>query len=117
MDQKKALMALKEAGLTFSQCVEVFGETEASSPYVALARVRQEEGVCEVDEAAVVSKSELGAYVQSWIWVGNDELPDGTQIRTRDGIVLTKQGTEWINGDRSFEGSLEDIDVDWEFVK
>lgn len=36
------------------------------------------DGECEIDDDAVVSDSEAGAYVQAWIWVSNEEagIPD-----------------------------------------
>ncbi len=32
-----------------------------------------EEGSVEIDDDAILSRSEEGAYVQAWVWVGKEE--------------------------------------------
>ncbi|MDK9702414.1 MAG: hypothetical protein OEL20_04690 [Sulfuritalea sp.] len=69
--RSKALEALKGIGLTFSECITVFGADD-KDPFVAAARNKASEGELEVDAPAVVSHSDEGAYVMGWIWVSNE---------------------------------------------
>jgi len=40
-----------------------------------------EEGVIEIDDSAMVSEGDGGAYVQAWVWVSNsDLLLDGLEL-------------------------------------
>lgn len=44
------------------------------------------EGVCEIDDEAVVSASDDGAYVMAWVWVDKPECQSCAQtIETRVG--------------------------------
>lgn len=62
-----------DRGLTFGDCVAVFGKDD-SNPYVAAAREQVEEGVLELDDTTVVSESDDGgAYVLMWKWIDNPE--------------------------------------------
>lgn len=71
--RKKTLAALKNCGLTFSECIELFGADD-SDPYVAAAQSKAQEGDLEVDVPTVVSRGDDdGAYVQAWVWVSNRE--------------------------------------------
>ena len=46
--------------------------------YAKAAQKRQRDGEIEIDDDAVVSKGEdAGAYVEAWLWVGDDELEQG----------------------------------------
>lgn len=38
-----------------------------------------EDGVCEIDDHAVVSASDEGAYVMAWVWVPADESDEETE--------------------------------------
>lgn len=69
------LKKLKEDGLEFQDCIEVFGENE-SNPFVLAAReYHHKDGELEVDSPSVVSESEDGgAYVMSWVWVDGSDL-------------------------------------------
>jgi len=43
------------------------------------------DGHLEVDDTAIVSVSEDGgAYVEAWIWVSNDDLPEGAYTENMD---------------------------------
>ena len=45
---------------------------------VAIAR-HHDEGTLEVDAGATVSKGDgSGAYVEAWVWVSDDEIPETT---------------------------------------
>lgn len=75
------LRALKEHGLTFTDCVTVFGETTETSPYVAAAKLCQIDGELEFDDPTVVSEGDdAGAYVMAWYWIPNEE--DSTMEET-----------------------------------
>jgi len=71
-----ALQKMKEAGLSFGDCVAIFA-ADADDAFVASAREHplMQEGTLEVDDRAVVSKDDSGdaepsgAYVQCWLWV------------------------------------------------
>jgi len=45
---------------------------EINDKYRAAAQEIAREGEIEVDDGAVVSLSEDGAYVQAWLWVNSD---------------------------------------------
>lgn len=66
---QRRLQALEAAGLTFSDCLQVFGVPTDSHPLArAAVLARHEEGELEFDERTVVSESEDGAYVLAWVW-------------------------------------------------
>jgi len=69
------LQELKKEGLGFSACIEVFGERRENNPYAtAVFEADHVDGELEVDDVTVVSMSDDGAYVMSWIWVSDDEV-------------------------------------------
>lgn len=67
---RERLADLKAQGLSFGDCLAVFGHRAETHPYVAAAfnRYADETGV-SLDEYAVVSESEEGAFVSAWLWV------------------------------------------------
>jgi len=66
---KKAV--LDAHGIIFADCTQIFGVGDG---YVKAAQEQyQRDGEIEVDDIAVVSDSENGAYVMAWVWVGEDE--------------------------------------------
>lgn len=66
-----ALKVLKDAGLTFSDCVTAFADSDENSFVIAAKELASLEEYLEVDSPTVVSPSKDGAYVQAWIWVNN----------------------------------------------
>lgn len=79
------LRAMKEAGLAFSHCTDVFGESAENNPFVKAARAElQDEGELEVDDPAVVSMADDadGAYVLAWVWVSKEMagIPDTGEV-------------------------------------
>jgi hypothetical protein len=71
----KELRRLRREGLCFADCVEVFGSRKSGNRYVHAAdRNYGKEGSIEIDDEAVVSKSDEGAYVMGWLWVGKHDL-------------------------------------------
>lgn len=38
----------------------------------------EDEGTIEIDEDALVSTGDCGAYVQAWVWVYNDDAQEET---------------------------------------
>ncbi len=74
-DQAKAwnvdqLRRLRRSGLSFDDCVAVFGVHARESTLARRAQDRfNEEGVVEVADPTVVSESEAGAYVMAWVHV------------------------------------------------
>ena len=70
-----------EAELLKELCVSVreCDEDDAITPEqrIHLREIAQEqygsEGSCEIDEDAIVSASDSGAYVQAWVWVDRNE--------------------------------------------
>jgi hypothetical protein len=73
VDVVQALKLLKESGLSFGDCVTVFGETADNSPLIGAAQeIHQEEGSLEIDDTTVISRGdEPGAYVMAWVWVND----------------------------------------------
>lgn len=48
---------------------------DKDSEYVKAAKFfYHEDGTCEVDDDAEVSRVVDGAYVQAWVWVSNNDL-------------------------------------------
>jgi hypothetical protein len=75
---QQALAALIDAGLTFSEAVEVFAarQSEQDQTLIHLARERHHvDGEIEIDDDTILSESEDdGFYVMAWVWVNNPEL-------------------------------------------
>lgn len=72
-----ALLALKAQGLSFTDCLYAFGESD-ENPYVAAARDQARDGELEVDETTVVSEgADAGAYVGAWLWVSDEDAGIG----------------------------------------
>ena len=71
VDFTTELTRLKEAGLTFSQIMQVFGEARDGSAYGAAAYENfHVDGELEFDDTLIVSEgSDPGAYVLCWKWV------------------------------------------------
>lgn len=65
--------SIDHTGLDFSAIVPLFAESSEDSAYVRTARENQREGSFEIDDPAVVSHSDAGAYVMGWMWVDDDE--------------------------------------------
>ncbi len=53
--------------------------------------IYSEEGRIEIDDDATISESDYGAYVQAWVWVGNEDLEE--EVRQRLGIVTMEEDT------------------------
>lgn len=69
------LRTMKDSGLTFSDCVKVFGVDRDSDPLASAAkRFYGEEGSLEFDDTLVVSGEacEGGAYVMCWQYVTSE---------------------------------------------
>lgn len=69
-------------GLTFATVQAAFAKTEEqTNPKIAGYRataldMHHRDGELEVDENAIVSAGDdSGAYVQAWVWVGDEDLP------------------------------------------
>lgn len=107
------LAALKQAGLTFSQVVEVFGVGDAD-PYVKAARDLTVEGGVEVDDLAIVSLSENGAYVSAWLWVGSDDA--GLMEYPALWELVLDHAREVLDDDNDLDEATEDLrecQADW----
>lgn len=72
------LRALLRNKMSFTDAVLAFGESATESPWVQAARGKVEEGELEVDETAVVSLSDDGAYVSAWVFVSTAEAGQET---------------------------------------
>lgn len=71
------LTRLKDAGLTFSDCVKVFGVERDKDPHASAAfEQKHRDGELEIDDTTVVSDSDDGAYVMAWVWVDKDDKDD-----------------------------------------
>jgi hypothetical protein len=79
-DYVQVLKAMRDEGLTFGSCVQAFGAVGDEVPFVKAASAKYgREGEVEIDDTAVVSKSEGiggdagGAYVMGWLYVRQDD--------------------------------------------
>lgn len=73
-----ALRKLIADGLTFADAMQEFAKDNGTEEraYVKRAQYKHihDEGEIEVDDNAIVSLSDTGAYVMAWTWVqGSDE--------------------------------------------
>jgi hypothetical protein len=72
-----AFMALLEAGLTQGDALNALSEhTQAEAEYpghIEAAR-ENETDEFEIDDHPLVSPSDAGVWVSSWIWIAHDEL-------------------------------------------
>jgi hypothetical protein len=68
-----ALESLKGRGLTYADCVRAFAVSN-DDPYVKKARelVIGDDDV-SIDDLTVTAAGDDGAWVKSWIWIGNEE--------------------------------------------
>jgi hypothetical protein len=49
----------------------------SNDQYREAANGHARDGECEIDDDAIVSRSDdNGAYVQAWIWIPNDDIPE-----------------------------------------
>ncbi len=83
----KALDALIDGGLTFSDCVKAFAARQDDpNDVVGAARDQyQDEGSVEIDDNAIISDSDEGAYVMAWVWVDKDGDEDDDEDEHEDG--------------------------------
>ena len=68
------LEALIDAGLTFSEAVAVFAARQPAELVAYRDAVQVVDGELEVDDDAIVSESDGGAYVMTWSWVDAGDL-------------------------------------------
>lgn len=74
---RNELTKLKERGLTFSDCVDVFGVERDTDPQARKAfEIHHREGEVEIDSTTVISESSEGAYVMAWVWVDDPDSDD-----------------------------------------
>jgi hypothetical protein len=76
VDRSEALEALKEAGLSFGECVNAFGVSADEDPFAKAADENfHSDGDIEIDGTTVVSHGDdyEGAYVLAWKWVSAEE--------------------------------------------
>lgn len=77
---------VKEKLLTSSEIRAVFAAQRTGVELAYQTRalsIYQDEGTCEIDEDALVSPSETGAYVQAWVWVPMEDLSPAMQARAK----------------------------------
>ena len=68
------LNALIRAGLTLPEVITTFAALQSPEQNAYRAGVRAREGELEVDDDALVSQGEGGAYVMTWSWVPDSAL-------------------------------------------
>ena len=69
-----ALGTLVSNGLTFSDCIGVFGVDKQTNPYAkAAADEYLIDGAIEIDDMTVLSDSDGGNYVMAWVWVSDED--------------------------------------------
>lgn len=72
--QNPQLEALIESGLTFSEAVAAFAARQSADLAAYRDAVKVRDGELEVDDAAIVSRADGGAYVMTWAWVSDADL-------------------------------------------
>lgn len=105
--------SLNNPGLDFSAIVPLFAESSEDSPYVAAARENQREGSFEIDDPAVVSRSDAGAYVMGWMWVDDDtaglntywsiQLGAGTNVPPHEGGTGPDEPVWYFDDEQQFD--------------
>ena len=74
VDHAEMLRTMKRAGLTFAECINVFGVSSDTDPYAKTAKEMAREGEIEVDDTTVLSGSgDDGEYVLCWMWVSDSD--------------------------------------------
>jgi hypothetical protein len=108
---------LEQPSLDFSAVVPLFAEGPDSNAYVLAAAEHVSEGEIEVDNPAVVSRSEDGgAYVMAWVWVSDEdarrkEIDGYTATVSEDGCLVERQ----VKG-RAYSAMLRDLTSTEELV-
>ncbi|MHB8346007.1 MAG: hypothetical protein ACYDHM_02290 [Acidiferrobacterales bacterium] len=85
--QLEVLRRLKADGMTFTRCIEAFGQSADESPYIEAAQALYAAGSdddIEVDPISVVSASEDGAFILMWGWVDRSSVEDVAAADTDD---------------------------------
>lgn len=72
----EVLNTLRDMGVEFGACVDVFGVNREGDPHASAAHENHHvDGETEIDGKTVVSRGEEpGAYVMAWIWVDDEEV-------------------------------------------
>lgn len=74
IDNMQTLIALKQANLTFAECINAFGVASDTDPYAKAAMAEARDGEIEVDDITVLSGSgDGGEYVMCWMWISNEK--------------------------------------------
>lgn len=84
------LRHMRKEGLTFGDCIAVFG-ADQTDPFVLAARKsHHRDGEIEIDDVTVVSRGGdgSGAYVLAWIWVENAQDETSPDSRGADEVYL-----------------------------
>jgi hypothetical protein len=84
-----SLATLKKAGLTFTQCLEAFGDPE--SPYIR--GVPPEDSDLELTDPPVIIRGDCGAYITTWVWVSDRDVWQGP-TDSNDGPCTTRNHYE-----------------------
>lgn len=60
--------------IEFAAAVKHFHDPEDAG-WIAMAQERyQDYGSIEIDDDAILSKSDEGAYVMAWVWISNEDM-------------------------------------------
>lgn len=89
----EVLAELKAQGMTIGDCVEAFGE-DSTNPFVRCAQDAAGDRSITVDDTAVVSESENGAYVQAWTWVSLIQVIETYKPELKEAGYRIHLGTE-----------------------
>jgi len=92
---RKQLMALREQGLKFTDCVYVFGVPVDTNTYALAAKARADEsfGTMALDDDAVIADTTLGgAWVSCWIRIEDKEASEYRNTRLLMIVDLDERG-------------------------
>jgi hypothetical protein len=92
---RKQLMALREQGLKFTDCVNVFGVPVGTNTYALAAKAHTDESwdTLALDDDAVIADTTLGgAWVSCWIRIEDKEASEYRNIRLLMTVDLDERG-------------------------
>ena len=101
---RKQLAALREQGLKFTDCVNVFGVSVNTNPYALAAKARADESfdTLAMDDDAVIANTTGGAWVSCWMRIGNAEASEYRNTHLLMTVDLDERGV--------FKAHVDDMD-------
>lgn len=84
-------MSINHTGVDFAVMPGIFGVSRETDPFAKAAFDNyHRDGEIEVDDPAVLSQSDEGAYVMAWVWVSNEDA--GFDVDDKGHIIDSEEG-------------------------